>query len=260
MSQFDFTIRHKPGKLNSNADALSRLVVNKIDTIINQINDLQAKDENLKPLIHFLKFGEVAPFDKKPNLTITMSDNYFLEDDILYHIHKGRKTIIQLVIPKSIVPEVLHWCHESPLTGAHFGIAKVYDKISNKYFWQGMYRDTKFFINSCPSCGTRKLLTTKNKAPLIPFPAYEPWQKVCLDLHGPMPASRSNGHKFILCVIDSFTKYAIIKSTLGIDAHTIAKIVFEEVITRFGAPRTFLSDRGGQFTSEIFKKLNGNYL
>ena len=259
LSQFDFEIKHKKGKLNANADGLSRLVqINAIQT--NQITELQHRDETLRPLIYYLKNQDIDPSDITPKVTILEATNYFLEEDgTLYHIQKHQggnmKTYIQMVIPKSLISEILHWFHESPVTGTHLGITKTYDKISRKYFWKGLYNDVKFYVKSCASCGTRKHPANKQKAPLIPFPTCEPWSRIHIDLHGPMPAARTSGHRFILCAIDAFTKYAIIRSTLSIEANVICQMVYDDIITKYGALNTILTDRGGQFCSDVFRQL-----
>ena len=72
-------------------------------------------------------------------------EDYLLEDDILYHLDRGRarsRNAIrkQLVVPRSLKDEVMLSCHEE-LTSGHLALEKTYLKIRTRYFWLGMYSE-----------------------------------------------------------------------------------------------------------------------
>lgn len=261
LSQFDFEIIHRQGSRHGNADALSRkpLVVNTVSEP--EIGNMQKEEEELCNMIHFLKHDQSLPWDKTPERTIIEAHNYFIdENDTLFHVYNGKAAPqhgqrIQLVVPKRLVGEILSWTHESPISGSHLGFDKTLSKVLSRYFWKGVYRDTKFYVQSCTSCGTRKI-NHQAKAPLQPYPALSPWRRCNIDICGPWPESRNGGNKYIVAITDSFTKYVIIKATREITAERISKIFFEEVILKFGAPKFIVSDQGKQFTSRLFQEIS----
>ena len=187
-------------------------------------------------------------------------DNFMIDEkDTLFHVFNGsthprHKLRIQLVIPKQLVGEILSWTHESNISGSHLGLEKTLDKILKRYYWKNVYRDTRFYIQSCASCGTRKKAGTQ-KAPLQPYPASHPWQRVNLDLVGPFPESRKEGNKYALCIVDSFTKFAVIKPLRKVTAEQVSRLFVEEIVCRYGAPKTIVTDQGPQFKSQLFQEI-----
>src|SRR6266481_4956827 len=56
-----------------------------------------------------------------------------------------------------------------------------------------------------------------------------------------------------MVVTDWFTKWVEIFPLPDITAQTVSKILVEEIICRFGAPKEILTDRGSDFTSSLFR-------
>lgn len=80
----------------------------------------------------------------------------------------------------------------------------------------------------------------------------EPWDRI--DIVGPNPPS-ARGHKYILTVIDYFTGWAEVFPIRSQDALTAAKVLAEQVFSRYGCPRQILSDQGPCFEAELFQHL-----
>jgi len=55
-----------------------------------------------------------------------------------------------------------------------------------------------------------------------------PWEKVAIDITGPPPPS-VKGNKFMITVLDHFTKYAFAFPVRSHDAITVAKYLVERV-------------------------------
>ena len=71
---------------------------------------------------------------------------------------------------------------------------------------------------------------------------------------GPFVSSR-RGERYILSIIDCFTKYLILVPLKDHTASTVSKALYERVIEYFGCPRKILSDRGTEFTGRIWTDL-----
>jgi hypothetical protein len=70
---------------------------------------------------------------------------------------------------------------------------------------------------------------------------------------GPLPSSQ--GHTHILTIIDRTTRWAEAAPLISTTATSCAQALCTHWITRFGLPHTITSDRGAQFTSQIWSNL-----
>lgn len=59
----------------------------------------------------------------------------------------------------------------------------------------------------------------------------------------------------IIVAIDYFTKFCVAKPISNITAQTAAKFVFEDVICKFGMPKSIISDHGVNFKAKLFENL-----
>ena len=71
---------------------------------------------------------------------------------------------------------------------------------------------------------------------------------------GPFISGRK-GERFILSVIDCFSRYLILIPIKDHSATTVSQTLYERVIGYFGCPRKILSDRGTEFTGPVWGEL-----
>ena len=231
---YDYSITHKPGRLHSNADAISRIpqatvnVATVAETSQRQtIINLQGEDSNLKPLVHYLRNKKVSSEDPDPNYTKKVASDYFLDaEGMLCHVYvpsrKGRPRVIeQIVIPFCLRAEILQWVHDSGVCGGHLGVEKTFLKAQQRYFWDTMYHDIKQYCVSCTKCAERVRAVGKYKAPLKPLPVGEAFERVAMDIVGPLPVSRS-GNKFILVFTDALTRWVEADPLPSIESFQVA--------------------------------------
>ena len=84
------------------------------------------------------------------------------------------------------------------------------------------------------------------RAPLISSCPGYPFERIALDIMGPMPTTES-GDKYILVVGDYFTKWKEALAIPNQEAKTIAEKLVKEVISRYGVPIRIHSDQGRNF-------------
>jgi transposase InsO family protein len=81
-----------------------------------------------------------------------------------------------------------------------------------------------------------------------------PMQRIATDILGELPET-GNGNKYILVVSDYFTKWTEAFAMANMEAGTVARIIVEEVVTRFGVPHVIHSDQGRQYESRLFQEM-----
>ena len=65
-----------------------------------------------------------------------------------------------------------------------------------------------------------------------------------------------NNHKYIIMVVDYFTKWAEAMPTFDCKSETVARFFFNHVISQFGVPKQLVSDHGAHFQDVIWDELS----
>lgn len=71
---------------------------------------------------------------------------------------------------------------------------------------------------------------------------------------GPLPTS-SKGKKYILVVTDIFSKWVEAFALRSTDAESLATMLVDEVVCRYGVPSFIHSDQGANLTGEVISSL-----
>ena len=126
-------------------------------------------------------------------------------DDKVVDKNQLEQTRLRLVVPMRLRTRVLTANHDAPSAG-HRGFDKTYAAMTRLYFWFGMYADCKAWVATCPGCAKGKRRTiaghgTAQHMGLVPT-KYPPYERVVIDMIGPLPKSR-DGMKYILVCVDA---------------------------------------------------------
>ena len=78
-----------------------------------------------------------------------------------------------------------------------------------------------------------------------------------IDFMGPF--SSSFGNIYILLVVDYVSKWVKASACPINDDSTVVRFIQRNILSRFGAPRTIISDKGSHFANKIFEKLMSRY-
>ncbi|CAK1599223.1 unnamed protein product [Parnassius mnemosyne] len=145
LSQFDFEIEHRKGKLNVIPDALSRIQVDAIATPA-------TSDEWYR---HVYEDCQANP-RKYPN--------FMVKDDRLLRYSKNKYELTnefnwKLVVPEEDRLDILKKCHDEPVS-AHLGVFKTHKRLSLNYYWPSMYREVKEYVKKCEICKQYKPVNT----------------------------------------------------------------------------------------------------
>ena len=75
-----------------------------------------------------------------------------------------------------------------------------------------------------------------------------------IDFIGPLVKTQ-HGNRYILTVIDTFSKYVEALAARNCEAETVARLLVYHVFSRWGLPLNLRSDRGTHFTGNVMKEL-----
>lgn len=215
---------------------------------IDNIGELQSECPDFCPMHAYFAQGKL----------ISESNQFIFLDNTLYHFYQPRSKKVsriqpilkQLAIPRCLREDVLRSYHDSIAEGAHLGIDRTYRAIQLKYFWPKMYQNVADYVRSCDACQRAKKNTNLPKPPLVNMPVEDTFIRLHMDILGPLTPS-AKGHKYILLVVDSFSKFPEAFPLKTQESKEIADVLFSEIFTRYGAPRVIVSDRGQNFLSKL---------
>ncbi|KAK4322644.1 hypothetical protein Pmani_006621 [Petrolisthes manimaculis] len=104
------------------------------------------------------------------------------------------------------------------------------------------------------STGTRSKVYRHVRSPVGRYPlATNRFDNIHLDIVGPLLPCK--GFRYILTMVDRYTRWPEACPMTSIDAETVATSFISTWISRFGIPSTVVTDRGSQFTSSLWKLL-----
>ncbi len=185
---------------------------------------------------------------------------FIMEKGILYRQFQAPKVDFgnvfkQVVVPLKFRTQVMRLAHESIL-GGHQGPTKTSDKVLSNFYWPGVQADVKRYCQSCDICQRTIPKGRVTKVPLGDMPVIDvPFDRVAIDLVGPLNPCSDRGNRYILVLVDYATRYPEATPMKSIEAERVA----EELVvmfTRLGIPREVLTDLGTQFTSRVMKEVS----
>lgn len=133
----------------------------------------------------------------------------------------------------------------------HPGITRMLHWVRSKNLPYST-EDVRKIISSCRSCAEIKPKFFKDieiKPKLIK--AIAPFERLSIDFKGPIPSNTSN--KYLLTVIDEFSRFPFAFPCPNVNAQTVIKNM-NIIFTMFGMPAYIHSDRGASFLSADVKE------
>ena len=222
---------------------------------------LQKECEDFRDIYNYLESETLPDDSKKRKTVVAKSESYSLCDGVLYHWFQRRtrrvrepdRWIRQLALPKTLRLEALKAYHDNESGGAHFGVEKVMAAIKQKYHWPRMHQNIYDYIQSCERCQRIKTDQHIRPPPQTSMPIDGPFERWHMDF---LKLSKTNeGYQYLLLVVDSFTRWVEAFPMKNQESKEVAKVLFAQIFSRFGAPRKLVSDLGKQFTSNLILSL-----
>jgi hypothetical protein len=231
---YEFSLLHRKGVDNADADALSRLPrkevkVNSQIVTKSLLEEEQSKDKFIQNLLE----------DK-------LEFPFFLKNNIVCN---GKKNPPVVIIPETMRQNFLEGIHSHPTSG-HFGRDKTVQKARDNGWWPGMNKDVTQFVNNCMQCKLHKTPTHKYKT-LTSIEVGGPGEMWAADVAF-LPVS-NQGNRYLLVFMEYLTKWVVTAALPTFDTNSIANVLLYSIILVHGNVSKFLTDNGTNFIGEAMQ-------
>ena len=140
----------------------------------------------------------------------------------------------------------------------HTKIAKTHDLLSHWYYWPKMVNIIWQYIRNCHVCSQAKpACDCQGELLSLPMPQ-QCWQDLAMDFITDLPKSRDAcfpGTKHIWVITDCLIKEHHFVPCAEMTTSHLVWMFIQFVVHTHGLPRSFVSDREGQFVSSFWKAL-----
>ena len=178
-------------------------------------------------------------------------DTFFIHNGLLYrYVSDHSKDFCALVIPKSWRYTISVETHDKM---GHQGNNRTYSLIKRQYYWKGMAKDVKDYIQSCPACRQDKARVQSYPLHMTEIPD-QPFDKIAMDLVTDFTES-NKVNKYILTIIDLLMGWLEAIPIPNKSADTITKAFTRHYLPRHLCPWFILSDNGMEFKNQILDRV-----
>ena len=281
IEEFDFDVKHRAGTAHVNADALSRRPHKVNVTKLNahstgserQLTEVwsrtllaeeQSKDPDLGWIMEKKRESENVPSageTKRRSAVVKLLaaqwPQLIISDGVLMRkwLNEEDNGVRwnQIVLPPSRRADLIRLVHGG-MSGGHLGLRRTTAQVQRRAYWPGWREDVRLQLTRCSPCARYFRGKPRRQGLLQNMVVGEIGEVLALDLTGPHPVS-SKGHRYILTMIDHFSRFAEAFPVRNQEAGTVAKVLVEQWISRYGCPLQILTDQGPCFEAALFKDL-----
>ena len=184
-------------------------------------------------------------------------DRIVLKDEIVtrqYYDETGQVKYHQVVLPKHLLRELLQALHGT--AHKHPGISKMLQEIRQKYYYPGIAKHVKKWVEGCVTCAKDKRVPNNTITPeLLNLPEWDlgPEDAMQIDLLPNLPIS--GGYQTVMTAIDVFSRNLFAYPLVEATASNTAKVLIYIMTKHSYLPTTIITDKGSAFTSKIIAEI-----
>jgi len=172
-----------------------------------------------------------------------------VKNGLLYHLDQVMgQNVEQLCLPQNRIPEICRLAHDV----YHQGIKRTNERIRYNFYWDGMGKTVKNYVNQCHECQMKARAVVKDRVPISVIPSDPvPFSHLYMDIIGPL--FEYGEYKYYLCLVDSHTRYPFAYPLTSATAKAVCDCLID-VFARVGIPSKITSDQRTGFTAELTTK------
>lgn len=163
--------------------------------------------------------------------------------------HRKPKVPKKVLHVSNMIPSVLSRATALHIEYSHPGVTRFWSLLK-KLNIPVTLEEVRTLCRNCPVCARIKPSFHKI-SPNHLISALSPWDRLSMDFKGPL-SQTSNGNRFLLIVVDEFSRFPFAFPCKDISSTTVIKCL-ESLFSVFGPPKYLHSDRGTSFVSSEVK-------
>ncbi|CAI7739935.1 unnamed protein product [Closterium sp. NIES-54] len=255
LQEYDFKIRHRPGKTLQHVDGLSRNPPPpepvQVLMMLARQGEKEAAGKQQGPrdiwedaeALRWVK-GETEGDEQVPERARARGNHYrWYQGQLQLQSEDGWKLVPAPGEREGVIEEA----HRKL---GHFGHERTMQLLKTGWWWDGMRKQVKEWVSGCEGCQRSKASLMQAKQELQSLPIRGLGFRWSLDLAGELPLSRG-GQRYILLMVEHASKWLEVWAIPSKDSRHVAKAFKEQVLCRFGAPGEVLTDQGTEFRGEF---------
>ena len=165
--------------------------------------------------------------------------------------------IIRRCVLETKQGENIEKCHASPYGGHFAGDRTTYKILQSGFYWPTIFKECFEWVKHCDKCKRLGNISRRNEMPLQGILVVQIFYVWGIDFMGPFPSSF--GNLYILLAMDYVSKRVEAIACPRNDVGIVVGFIQRNILSRFGAPRTIISDEGSHSANKVFAKLMSRY-
>jgi transposase InsO family protein len=172
----------------------------------------------------------------------------------------GPNEILRRCVMEAEHPLILAEAHEG-ITGGHYaGKATAQKVLRAGLWWPTLHKDAKEYTRACDVCQRVGKPYRRDEIPLAPQMNLQEFEKWAIDFVRPInPPGKHTGERYIITATEYLTRWDEARAVKDCSATTAAHFIFDDIITRFGFPKTLMSDQGTHFINKTVETLTKEF-
>ena len=230
----------KPEWLEVRKTEVVEIIVDGVD-LLEEVRKSKVKDDEVVKVVEEMK---------RAGVKMLRDEEWREVEGVMYK--EGKVYVLR---DKKLRAEIIRLHHDTPI-GGHRGQWKMVELVTRNFWWPGITKEVKRYVDGCNACQPNKNRTEQPVGKLMPNSILEkPWIHISVDFITKLPLAQ--GYDSIL-VVDRLTKMVhFIPTTEKTSVEGLARLFRDNVWKLHRLPESIISDRGPQFAAGIMKELNG---